>query len=649
MENLLKKERSPYLKQHESNPVHWYPWGRKALDKAKELKKPIFLSVGYASCHWCHVMAHESFEDKNTAAVMNEKFINIKVDREERPDLDNVFQKSLAILTGTPGGWPLSMFLDENGVPFSGGTYFPPQEMYGRPSFVNILKQISDFYTKNKDKIIQQASQIKDVFQKDQKKSSVIGQNLNPHLEAMLNYIDFEWGGFKGSPKFPQLYVFESFLHFYKKNKNKKFYDAVKILLNNVCSRGLYDHLLGGIARYSTDDRWIAPHFEKMLYDNILFVNLLGQFYLQEPNEYYKEKLIQTVEFVNNSFKNKENLLGSAFDADSEGIEGKYYVWDDKELRSALEKDYNLFAKYFDISENGNWEGKNILIEKSIKPTKEENEKLKKIKNKLLNIREKRPKLFFDDKTQIDLNTYWISTLIFVAEVFNKEEWKKLSLSNYNLIKDLTKNEIYHCYKDKDGVKVFLDDYTYLAQLMINFYEITGEINYLNDAKKIVQQTWDLFYDKENKILQKNPIKQNDLFVPPLDINDSNIPNGNSVFLLNCKKLEAITSDTKWQGMAKELTESFHSFLNLKSTQMASYIKNLDMCEELTTFTFFGDIKKIKELQQFVKKNYLKSSTLIYKKDSKENYLVVCKKQTCSNKIKSIEELKSIVKNYAIY
>jgi len=648
LSNLLKNEKSPYLKQHENNPVHWYPWNKKALNKAKELKKPIFLSVGYASCHWCHVMAHESFEDNNTAAVMNEKFINIKVDREERPDLDNVFQKSLAVLTGTPGGWPLSMFLDENGVPFSGGTYFPPKEMYGRPSFTNILNQVSEFYGKNRDKVIQQASQIKDVFQKDQKKSSVIGQNLNPHLEAMLNYIDFEWGGFQGSPKFPQFYVFESFLHFYKKNKNKKFYDAVKILLNNVCSRGLYDHLLGGVARYSTDDRWIAPHFEKMLYDNILFINLLGQFYLQEPNEYYKEKLIQTVEFVNNSFKNKENLLGSAYDADSEGVEGKHYVWDDKELRSVLEKDYNLFAKYYDISENGNWEGKNILIEKSIKPTKEENEKLKKIKNKLLGIREKRPKPFFDDKTQIDLNAYWISTLIFVAEVFNKEEWKKLSLSNYNLIKNLTKDEIYHCYKDKDGVKVFLDDYAYLAQLMINLYETTGEINYLEDAKKIVQQTWDLFYDKENKILQKNPIKQNDLFVPPLDINDGNIPNGNSVFLLNCKKLEAITDDAKWQGMTKELIQSFHSFLNLKSTQMTSYIKNLDMCEELTTFTFFGDIKKIKELQQFVKKNYLKFSTLIYKKDPKENYLVVCKNKTCSNKIKSIEELKSVVKNYAI-
>ena len=648
MSNLLKNEKSPYLKQHENNPVHWYPWSKEALNKAKELKKPIFLSVGYASCHWCHVMAHESFEDKSTATVMNEKFINIKVDREERPDLDNVFQKSLAILTGTPGGWPLSMFLDENGVPFSGGTYFPPKEMYGRPSFVNVLKQVSDFYEKNKDKIIQQATQIKNVFQNDQKKSSVISQNLNPHLEAMINYVDFEWGGFQGSPKFPQFYVFESFLHFYKQNKNKKFYNAVKILLDNVCSRGLYDHLLGGIARYSTDDRWIVPHFEKMLYDNILFINLLGQFYLEEPNDYYKNKLIQTVEFVNNSFKNEENLLGSAFDADSDGVEGKYYVWDDKELRNILQDNYDLFAKYYDISENGNWESKNILIEKSIKPTKEENEKLIQIKKKLLNVREKRPKPFFDNKTQIDLNAFWISTLIFVSEIFDNEKWKKLALSNYDIIKKLTKDEIYHCYKDKDGVKVFLDDYSYLMQLMINFYETTGKINYLEDAKKIGLQTWDLFYDKKNKILQKNPIKENDLFVPPLDVNDSNIPNGNSIFLLNCKKLEAITGDSKWQHLVKELTHSFHSYLNLQSTQMVSFIKNLDVCENFITFTFFGDIKKNQQLQQYVKKYYLKSSTFIYKEDPKENYLIVCKNQTCSNKIKTIEELKSVEKNYVI-
>jgi len=646
--NLLRSEKSPYLKQHQDNPVHWHPWNKKALEKAKELKKPIFLSVGYASCHWCHVMAHESFEDKNTAAVMNEKFINIKVDREERPDLDHVFQKSLAILTGTPGGWPLSIFLDENGVPFSGGTYFPPREMYERPSFVTILNQVSEFYEKNRDKIIKQESQIKNAFQQIQKKSSVISQNLSPYLESMVNYIDYEWGGFKGSPKFPQFYVFESFLHFYKKNKNKKFYDAVKVLLHNVCSRGLYDHLLGGIARYSTDERWIAPHFEKMLYDNILFVNLLGQFYLEEPDNYYKDKLIQTVEFINKAFKNKENLLGSAYDADSEGIEGKYYVWTDKELKTALEQDYDFFAKYYDISENGNWEGKNILIEKSIRPSKEDDEKLKIIKNKLLTIREKRPQPFFDDKIQIDLNAYWLSTLIFVAEVLDKENWRKLAQSNYELIMNLTSDEVFHCYKEKIGVKVFLEDYAYLSQLMINFYEITGEINFLNDAKKTTQKTWDLFYDKDSKILQKNPTKENDLFVSPIDISDHNIPNGNSIFLMNCKKLEAITGESKWQNIVKELTQSFHSFLNLHGPQMISYIKNLDMCETLTTFTFFGNIEKCKDLHQYVKNRYLKSSVLIYKKDPKENYLVVCKNQTCSNKMKNVEELKSVVKNYAI-
>jgi len=648
LSNLLKNEKSPYLKQHENNPVHWFPWNKKTLDKAKELKKPIFLSVGYASCHWCHVMAHESFEDAKTASIMNEKFINIKVDREERPDLDNIFQKSLAIVTGTQGGWPLSMFLDENAVPFSGGTYFPPKEMYGRPSFINVLNQVSEFYSKNRDKVIQQAPQIKLVFEQNLKKSSVVGQNLLPYLENLTNYIDYDWGGFKGNPKFPQFYVFESFLHFYRKTKNKKFYDATNILIKNICSRGLYDHLAGGIARYATDDRWIVPHFEKMLYDNILFVNLLGEFYLVNSDEYYKDKLIQTVEFINKSFKNKDNLLGSAYDADSEGVEGKYYVWNDKELRKILENDYDLFAKYFDISENGNWEGKNILIEKTIKPNHEDSLKIKKLKNKLLNVRQKRSLPFFDDKTQIDLNAYWISTLNFVAEIFDKNNWRKIAKDNFELIKNQTNEEIFHCYKDKDGVNVFLEDYVYLSQSMINLYESTGKINYLNDAIKTMEKTWDLFHDKKNKILQKNPVNQNDLFFPPSDINDHNIPNGNSIFLMNCKKLEVITGEEKWKNINKELIQSFHAFLNLHSSQMVSYIKTLNMCEQLTTFTFFGNFEKYNEIHNYVKNKYLKYSVLIYKNESKDDYLIVCKNQTCSNKIKTLEELKSIENNYVI-
>jgi len=648
LSNLLKNEKSPYLKQHENNPVHWYPWNELALKKAKELKKPIFLSVGYASCHWCHVMAHESFEDKNTASIMNEKFINIKVDREERPDLDQVFQKSLAILTGTPGGWPLSMFLDENGVPFSGGTYFPPKEMYGRPSFANVLNQVSEFYSKNREKIIEQSVQIKNVFSQNLKKSSVINQSLIPHLENLTNYIDYDWGGFKGSPKFPQFYVFESFLYFYKKTKNKKFYDAVKALIDNVCSRGLYDHLAGGIARYSTDERWIVPHFEKMLYDNILFVNLLGQVYIEKPQNYYKEKLIQTVEFVNKLFKNKDNLLGSAYDADSEGVEGKYYVWEDKELRKVLGEDYNLFSKYFDISENGNWEGKNILVEKSIKPTKEDSEKLKKIKNKLLLLREKRILPFFDDKTQIDLNSYWSSTLSFVAEVLDMEKWRNVAENNFKQIKSLTANEIFHCYQDKEGVKVFLEDYVYLSQLKLNLYEISGKISYLNDAKNDMEKTWNLFYDKNNKILQRNPVNQNDLFVPPSDLNDHNIPNGNSIFLINSKKLELITGEDKWKKINEELKQSIHSYLNLHAYEMISYLKNLNMCDELTSFTFYGNFEKNKNIHKYIMCKYLKNSVFIYKDDPNDNYLIVCKNQTCSNKIKTLEELKSVENKYVI-
>ena len=385
-----------------------------------------------------------------------------------------------------------------------------------------------------------------------------------------------------------------------------------------------------------------------MLYDNAQLMEsyLIGYQITSKPE--YLNVINKIFEWLNDEMIDEAGGLYSSMDADAEGIEGKYYVWEDKELRDVLEKDYDLFAKYYDISENGNWEGKNILIEKSIKPTKEEEEKWKKIKNKLLIAREKRTKPFFDDKTQIDLNAYWVSTLIFVAEIFDKEDWKQLALTNYNIIKNLTKDEVYHCYKDKEGVKVFLDDYAYLTQLMINFYEITGELSYLNDAKEMAQKTWDLFYDKNNKILQKNLIDKNDLFVPPLDINDSNIPNGNSIFLLNCKKLEVITGEKKWQNMTKELTQSFHSFLNLQSTQMVSYIKNLDICEEVQSFTFFGSINKNKDLHQYVKKKYFGSSTFIYKDDSKENYLIICKNQTCSNKIKTLEELKAVVKNYAI-
>ena len=363
MTNKLKEEKSPYLKQHKDNPVNWFAWNKESLEQAKKEKKPIFLSVGYASCHWCHVMAHESFEDDQTAKIMNEKFINIKVDREERPDLDYVFQRSLSILTGTQGGWPLSMFLDENGVPFTGGTYFPPKEMHGRPDFQKVLNNVSDVYNKNREKILDQAPQMQEIFGKINQRSAVLNQPLEPFLEKIIQHLDKDNGSFKGAPKFPQFYLFDAMFYFYLKTGKEEYFKPVETLLYNISSKGMYDHLAGGIARYTVDENWIIPHFEKMLYDNIQYIGLLNKFFQKTNNLYYKGKLEQTINFINSEFKNDFDLYGSAYDADSDGVEGKYYVWNYAELKNTLGSKFNLFAKKYNLTEEGNFEGNNILIE----------------------------------------------------------------------------------------------------------------------------------------------------------------------------------------------------------------------------------------------------------------------------------------------
>ncbi len=363
MSNQLKNEESPYLKQHENNPVNWFPWNQKTLLKAKEQRKPIFLSIGYASCHWCHVMAHESFENVDTAKIMNEKFINIKVDREERPDIDYIFQKSLGILTGAQGGWPLSMFLDENGVPFTGGTYFPPEDLQGRPSFKKVLENVSKVYSENREKIILQVEQMRLVFKELNLKNAVLKQDLEPLAEKILQYMDPINGGFQGAPKFPQFYIFDTLFYFYKKNKKKNFYTHTENILKKISSKGIYDQLAGGIARYTVDNEWIIPHFEKMFYDNIQYVKLLNNFFNYSQSIYFKHKLEQTISFINNEFKTKYNLLGSAYDADSEGIEGKFYVWSYFDLEKILLQDFKILNKKFNITKNGNFEGNNILVE----------------------------------------------------------------------------------------------------------------------------------------------------------------------------------------------------------------------------------------------------------------------------------------------
>ena len=645
MSNQLKNEKSPYLKQHSNNPVNWFAWNKFSLEKAKKERKPIFLSVGYASCHWCHVMAHESFENPDTAKILNEKFINIKVDREERPDLDSTFQKSLSILTGAQGGWPLSMFLDENAVPFTGGTYFPPKEIQNRPSFNQVILNVSKVYNDNREKIISQVSQLKAVFKDLNRKNAVLSQDLEPYAEKILQYLDKDNGGFKGAPKFPQFYIFQTLLYFYNVTKKNDYLIAVKTLLEKISSKGIYDHLDGGISRYTVDDKWMIPHFEKMLYDNIQYV-LLTTHYIKTCNSNYLfEKLKQTIKFINSKFKSDDNLVGSALDADSEGVEGKFYTWSYNDIKSKIDDKFDVFKKKFDISKEGNFEGLNILSEKvNVDLTKEEQKDLISAKKILYDNRDKRIKPFFDNKIQTDLNCYWYYSNLYASLLINDKNIYDNAINSIEILINKLDNKIYHCYNNNYEVDVFLEDYCYLSLVFITLYELENKVVYLDKCKLLSKKIWDLFFSKENNFLQKNIIDNNDLFVNPIDIADNNIPNGNSIYLMICNKLKNITGDEEWQNKIDLLTKSYHSYINFNFSQMFSYLKILNICDNNVTITLYGKYNDKNFLKQ-VNALTMGDATIIHKDSEEEFFSVVCKNQTCSKKLKNINEISDYLKN----
>ena len=550
--NNLSEDLSPYLKQHEDNPVHWQTWSKNSLEFAKQNKKPILLSIGYASCHWCHVMAHESFEDKDTAKLMNELFVNIKVDREERPDLDFIFQSSYQLFNQTGGGWPLTMFLDENGVPFMGGTYFPKEPKQGLPSFKEVLQKVSDAYKDQRENIINQKDLI--IKNLDLKKNSVLTQDLEPILEISLNHLDTIKGGYKGAPKFPTFNLYETLIYFYNKSRNKRYLEPINLIVKQLCSKGIYDHVEGGIARYTVDEDWIVPHFEKMLYDNSQFVLLLSKYCKLNPDNYFKEKLDQTISFLIKNFTNNEGFLGSAFDADSDGEEGKYYVFSYNEI-----KDIEDIDKFFEINPKGNWENKIILVEKS-RPNAIS---LK----KLLEIRSKRNKPFFDEKTQLDLNCLMISALVAANEILPEKNYLKIAEEFFIKIeKKYIKDVIYHSYSKEI---VFIEDYAFLINCLNDLYDKTMNFKYKDLSKKLSLEAINKFYLIDKNIFQKNPKTNNDVFINPVDVGDNTIPNGNAVMLINFVRLGMMEE-------AKKLSESLNGYLNIYKNHMMTSLRAID-------------------------------------------------------------------------
>jgi len=558
-QNTLANDPSPYLQQHKDNPVNWQTWSKSILETAKKNKKPILLSIGYASCHWCHVMAHESFEDKETADLMNKYFVNIKVDREERPDLDFVFQSSFQLFNQTGGGWPLTMFLDENGVPFMGGTYFPKNPQNGLPSFKEVLRKVHDAYNDQKENIIKQKDLI--IKNLDLKKTLVLNQDLEPILEASLKYLDPVKGGYKGAPKFPTFNLYETLLYFYNKTNDKKYLYPVTLLIKQLCSKGIYDHVVGGISRYAVDENWVIPHFEKMLYDNTQFILLLSKYCKINKDEYFREKLDQTIQFINKEFLNKDKLLGSAYDADSDGEEGKYYVYSFDELKKIID-----IGNFFEIDEKGNWENKIILVEKKKAP--------KKILEKLLEIRSKKNKPFFDDKTQLDLNCLWISGLILAHDILPEKGYLKLAEKFFfNIEEKYLKKTIQHSYSKEI---VFLEDYAFLINALNDLADKTMNFKYKDIARKLSIETINKFYLEEKNIFQKNQKDNNDIFFKPIDIGDNTIPNGNAIMLINLIKLGLMDE-------AKNLANSLNGYLNIYKNHMMTAIRALDYFKNISS------------------------------------------------------------------
>ncbi len=558
-QNTLANDPSPYLQQHKKNPVHWQTWSKHTLEIAKKNKKPILLSIGYASCHWCHVMAHESFEDQETANLMNKYFINIKVDREERPDLDFVFQSSFQLFNQTGGGWPLTMFLDENGVPFMGGTYFPKNPQNSLPSFKEVLEKVNKSYVEQKENIIKQKNLI--IKNLGLKKNSVLNQDLEPILETSLNYLDPIKGGYKGAPKFPSFNLYETLIYFYNKTNNIKYLDPVSLVIKQICSKGIYDHVEGGIARYTVDEDWVIPHFEKMLYDNVQFILLLSKYCKINNDHYFKEKLSQTIQFIKKEFLNKEGLLGSAYDADSDGEEGKYYVYNYADLKNIKD-----IADYFEIDAKGNWENKIILVEKKAPP--------KEILDKLLKIRLKKNKPFFDNKIQLDLNCLWISGLISAHEILPEKGYLKLAEFFFiNIEKKYLKKNIQHSYS-KDIV--FLEDYAFLINAINDLSDKTMNYKYKDYGRKLCIETINKFYLKEKDIFQKNQKDNNDIFFTPIDIGDNTIPNGNAIMLINLIRLGLMEE-------SKKLANSLNGYLNIYKNHMMTTVRALDYFNNISS------------------------------------------------------------------
>ena len=559
-ENRLARETSPYLLQHKHNPVDWWPWGTEALAEAKRANKPILLSVGYAACHWCHVMAHESFEDAETANVMNDLFVNIKVDREERPDIDQIYMSALHHL-GEHGGWPLTMFLTSDGEPFWGGTYFPKTARYGKPAFVDLLREVERVFRQEPQSVEQNRSALMARLAESARATgrvTIAAADLDRAADQLARVIDPVNGGMRGAPKFPQAMMLEFLWRAGERTSTARYCAAVEITLARICEGGIYDHLGGGFSRYSVDERWLVPHFEKMLYDNALLLELLALAYLRSGNELFRRRARETVTWLRREMTTPEGAFCASLDADSEGEEGKFYVWSLDEVTAALgQEDAAFFAAHYDVTAKGNFEGHNILNRlKHVPRSAEDEQRLAALREKLLRVREQRVRPGRDDKVLADWNGLMIAALVNAGLAFNEPPWVEMGARAFLFIdaKMSHGNRLGHSWRaGKLMLPGLASDHAAMIRAALALYEATAEHGYLERALDW-QATLDRHYanpDNGGYFLTADDAEG--LVVRPSATTDEATPNPNAVAAQNLIRLAVFSGQHAWRDKADQL------------------------------------------------------------------------------------------------
>lgn len=568
--NRLADETSPYLLQHKDNPVHWMAWGDEAFELAKRENRPILLSVGYAACHWCHVMAHESFEDQEIADQMNANFVNIKVDREERPDVDSIYQSALQMM-GEQGGWPLTMFLTPDRGPYWGGTYFPSTPRYGRPGFPQILDSVANAYHQQRDQVDANVSAMTDALAnlgKPNGGGSLTIKRLDDTAGRLLQYIDPVHGGTIGAPKFPQPALFRFLWHAFKRSGAPQFRDPVVRTLDHICQGGIYDHLGGGFSRYSTDEVWLAPHFEKMLYDNALLIELIADVWLETGSTLYRQRVEESIDWLLREMRaetanaNDGFAFTSALDADSEGVEGKFYVWSEEEIDSLLGKEAGRFKTAYNVTRYGNWEHATIL-NRTINPEFGDaaaEAALAANRATLLEARTGRIRPQRDDKVLADWNGLMISALVKAAAVFDRPEWLEVARTAFRFIvtqlavAGSDNGRLHHGWcAGRASHPAVVDDYANLSRAALVLHEATDDPAYLAQAREWVTLIDTHYWDTEDHGYFLNADDTTDTIARPKPIHDNAVPPGNGVMVEVLARLFFITGDDAYRVRAEQL------------------------------------------------------------------------------------------------